>query len=108
VGEGIGRIIAEGYEDRTSPFDGYYFKILEVQGPDAPTGEMDFVINGAMIGGFALALAPAEYGMTGVKTFIVSNNGIVFQKDTGENTLDEFRAIKLYNPDPSWDPIAVE
>jgi hypothetical protein len=108
VGEGIARIIAEGYKEKTSPFHGYYFKILEGQGPDAPFGEMDFVIEGAMIGGFALAAAPAEYGMTGVKTFIVSHDGIVFQKDLGENTLDAFRAMELYNPDPSWEPVAVE
>jgi hypothetical protein len=108
VGEGIARVIAEGYTEKTSPFHGYYFKILEGQGPDAPFGEMDFVIKDAMIGGFALAAAPAEYGVTGIKSFIVSNNGIVFQKDIGENTLDEFRAMKLYNPDPSWDPVEVE
>jgi len=108
VGEAIARIIAEGYTEKTSPFHGYYFKILEGQGPDAPFGEMDFVIEGAMIGGFALAAAPAEYGMTGMKTFIVSHDGIVYQKDLGENTLDEFRAMELYNPDPSWDPVALE
>jgi hypothetical protein len=108
VGEGIARAIAEGYTEKTTPFHGYYFKILEGQGPDAPFGELDFVINGAMIGGFALAAAPAEYGSTGVETFIVSNDGIVYQKDLGENTLDEFRAMELYNPDPSWDPVEVE
>ncbi len=69
---------------------------------------MDFVINGAMIGGFALAAAPAEYGMTGVKTFIVSHNGIVFQQDLGEDTLDQYHAMKLYNPDPSWEPVAAD
>ena len=108
VGEAIARIIAEGYDEKSSPFHGYHFKILEGQGPDAPFGEMEFVISGAMIGGFALAAAPAEYGMTGVKTFIVSNNGIVFQQDLGEKTLDEFRAMELYNPDPNWDPVADE
>jgi hypothetical protein len=108
VGEAIARIIAEGYTEKTSPFHGYYFKILEGQGPDAPLGEMDFVIEGAMIGGFALAAAPAEYGMTGVKTFIVSHDGIVYEKDLGPTTLDQFRAMELYNPDPSWDPAAVE
>ncbi len=69
---------------------------------------MDFVIKDAMIGGFALAAAPAEYGLTGVKSFIVSNDGIVYQKDLGENTLDEFRAMELYNPDPSWEPVTFD
>jgi Protein of unknown function (DUF2950) len=106
VGEAIGRIIAEGYTESTSPFHGYYFKILEGQGPDAPLGEMDFVIHGAMIGGFGLVAAPAEYGMTGVKTFIVSHNGIVFEQDLGEDTLDQYRTMKVYNPEPSWEPVA--
>ncbi len=108
VGEGIAQVIAEGYEEKTSPFHGYYFKILEGQGPEAPFGEMNFVINGAMIGGFALAAAPSEYGMTGVKTFIVSHDGVVYEQDLGPTTLDDFRAMKLYNPDPSWDPVEVE
>ena len=65
------------------PFHGYYFKILKGQGPAAPLGEMDFVVKGAMIGGFALVAAPAEYRVTGVKTFIVSHDGIVYEKDLG-------------------------
>ena len=61
-----------------------------------------------MIGGFALAAAPAEYGITGVKTFIVSHNGIVYQKDLGEDTLDQFRDMERYNPDSNWEPVAAE
>jgi len=106
VGEAIARVIAEGYTERTSPFHGYYFKILEGQGPAAPIGEMNFVIKDAMIGGFGLVAAPAEYGLTGVKTFIVSHNGVVYEQDLGPTTVDQFRAMRLYNPDSSWDPVA--
>ena len=63
---------------------------------------MDFVVNGAMIGGFALAAAPAEYRVTGVKTFIVSYAGIVYEKDLGPDTLNLFRNMELYDPDKTW------
>jgi len=66
---------------------------------------MDFVVEGAMIGGFALVAAPAEYGVTGVKTFMVSNDGVVYQKDFGPRTLDEFRKMERFNPDRSWEPV---
>ncbi len=108
VGEGIARIIAEGYSERYEPFHGYYFKVLKGQGPEAPLGEMDFVVGGAMIGGFALVAAPADYEVTGVMTFIVSHEGVVYQKDLGPETLDQFRSMELYNPDSSWDPVTEE
>ena len=66
---------------------------------------MDFVVNGVMIGGFALVAAPAEYGVTGVKTFIVSHDGVVYEKDLGPKTLDEFVRMELFNPDGSWNPV---
>jgi hypothetical protein len=105
VGEDIAGYISEGYTNRYDPFHGYYFKILKRQGPAAPMGEMDFVIKGAMIGGFALVAAPANYRVTGVKTFIVSHTGIVYEKDLGASTLDQFRAMERYNPDPTWKPV---
>ena len=105
VGEGIARVIAEGYSDRYEPFHGYYFKILKGQGPAAPMGEMDFLVKDVMIGGFALVAAPAEYEVTGVMTFIVGHDGIVYQKDLGPTTVDEFRAMERYNPDPSWQEV---
>jgi hypothetical protein len=108
VGEGVARVIAEGYTDRLEPFHGYYFKILKGQGPAAPLGEMDFLVKGAMIGGFALVAAPAEYEVTGVMTFIVSHDGIVYQKDLGPQTPDEFRAMERYNPDSTWTPTEEE
>ena len=106
VGEGIARAIAEGYSDRSEPYHGYYFKVLKGQGPAAPLGQMDFVIEGVMIGGFALVAAPAEYLVTGVKTFIVSHDGIVYEQDLGPQTLERFRAMDRYNPDSSWTPVS--
>jgi len=108
VGEAIARVIAEGYTERFTPYHGYYYKVLTGQGPDAPLGEMNFVVGGVMIGGFALVAAPADYEVTGVKTFIVSHNGVVYEQDLGPTTLDHFRAMERYNPDSSWDPVAEE
>jgi Protein of unknown function (DUF2950) len=105
VGEGIARVIAEGYSDRIEPYHGYYFKILKGQGPAAPLGQLDFVVHGVMIGGFALVAAPAEYRVTGVKTFIVSHDGIVYEQDLGPQTLERFRAMDRYNPDSTWAPV---
>ncbi len=103
VGEGIAKALAQGYTDRSQPYHGYYFKILKGQGPAAPLGKIDFMVNGAMIGGFALAAAPAEYRVTGVKTFLVSYEGVVYQKDLGPDTLKIFKDMQLYNPDKTWD-----
>ena len=105
LGEEIAGVIAEGYSDRLKPYHGYYFKVLRGQGPAAPLGQMDFVVNGAMIGGFALVAAPADYRVTGVKTFIVSQAGVVYEKDLGKNTLETFRAMERFNPDKSWTPV---
>jgi DUF2950 family protein len=102
ISEQIADALEEGYTDKAKPYHGYFFKILKGQGPAAPLGEMNFVIEGAMIGGFALAAAPADYRVTGVKTFIVGYQGIVYQKDLGPDTLKIFREMELYNPDKSW------
>ena len=108
IGEAIARAIEQGYTNRAEPYHGYFFKILKGQGPAAPLGEMDYVVGGAMIGGFALAVAPAEYGVTGLKTFIVSNDGVVYEKDLGEATLDVFKKMERFNPDKSWTPVLDE
>jgi hypothetical protein len=102
VAQGIAKALEQGYTNRGQPYHGYFFKILKGQGPAAPLGQMDFVVNKAMIGGFAMAAAPAEYRVTGVKTFIVSYEGIVYQKDLGPNTLATFKDMELYNPDKTW------
>ncbi len=102
VGEGVARALEQGYSKQGQPFHGYYFKILQGQGPAAPLGQMDFVVKGAMIGGFALAAAPAQYRVTGVKTFIVGPSGVVYQKDLGPDTLKAFESLDRFNPDKTW------
>lgn len=102
IGEAVAKALAEGYSVGKPGFHGYYFKILQGQGPAAPLGRLDYVIEGIMIGGFALVAVPVQYGVTGVKTFIVNNDGIVFQKDLGPDSLDIVKDMKLYNPDRTW------
>jgi len=103
VGEEVAKALAEGYSaQRGTPYHGYYFKVLKGQGPAAPGGEMDFMVGGAMIGGFALAAAPAEYRVTGVMTFIVGPDGVVYEKDLGPDTLKTFQSMDRYNPDKTW------
>lgn len=102
VGEAVANAIEQGYSERSEPYHGYYFKILKGQGPGAPLGQLDYVIQGVMIGGFALLAAPAEYDATGIQTFIVSANGIVYQKDLGPDTLKIVKDMDRYNPDKTW------
>ncbi len=108
IGEKIARAIEQGYTNGAEPYHGYFFKILKGQGPAAPLGEMDFVVKGIMIGGFALVAAPAEYGVTGVRTYIVSHDGVVYEKDFGLKSLDQFEKMELFNPDKSWTPVPEE
>lgn len=105
VGEGIAKAIADGYTSKADPYHGYSFKVLKGQGPHAPMGEIDFVVQGVMIGGFALVAAPANYGASGIKTFIVSHSGIVYEKDLGPETQEKFRVMERYDPDPTWTPV---
>lgn len=84
------------------PFHGYYFKILTRQGKHAPGGKYNYIINGNMIGGFALVAWPAEYGNSGIMTFIVNQQGRVYQKDLGLKTGKLAAAIEKYDPDPTW------
>ena len=103
VGEGVAKALEEGYKaERGTPYHGYYFKVLKGQGPAAPGGEMDFMVGGAMIGGFALAAAPADYRVTGVMTFMVGPDGVVYEKDLGPDTLKTFQSMEKYDPDKSW------
>ena len=103
VGEEVAKALQEGYSAQGGkPYHGYYFKVLKGQGPAAPMGEMDFMVGGAMIGGFALAAAPAEYRVTGVMTFIVGPDGVVYEKDLGPDTLKTFQSMDKYNPDKTW------
>lgn len=106
VGETIAKALEQGYTQKSQPqpYHGYYFKVLKGQGPAAPMGQMDFVVNGAMIGGFALAAAPAQYRVTGVKTLMIGPNGVAYEKDLGPDTLKTFEGIDRYNPDKTWKP----
>src|SRR5215471_3465753 len=88
--------------DAGDPFMGYYYRIVTRQGENAPGGRYDYVINGNMIGGFAMVAWPADYGSTGIMTFIVNQNGRVYQKDLGEKTEVGAAAIQDYDPDSSW------
>ena len=85
-----------------SPFHGYYFKILTAQGAAAPGGARNYVVNGRMTGGFALVAWPAEYDRTGVMTFMVGQDGVVYEKDLGLETAEAARKITSFNPDGSW------
>ncbi len=105
VGENIARAIEQGYKIPPAPYHGYFFKVLKGQGPNAPLGAMDFLVKGVMIGGFALVAAPAEYGQTGLKTFIVSHTGVVYQNDFGADTAQVFQSMDRFNPDKTWTPV---
>ncbi|WP_047498151.1 DUF2950 domain-containing protein [Terriglobus sp. TAA 43] len=107
IGEKAAEAIQQGY-GRGEPYHGYFFRVLKGQGPAAPLGQLDYVIDGAMIGGFALVAAPAEYGVTGVKTFIVSNDGVVYERDFGAGTANQFAKMDRFNPDKSWTPVLNE
>ena len=104
VGEEVAKALEQGYTNsgQPQPYHGYYFKVLKGQGPAAPLGQMDFVVKDAMIGGFALAAAPAQYRVTGVETFIVSHDGVVYEKDLGPDTLKTFQSMDRFNPDKTW------
>jgi len=109
----LGPLVAQAQEEgygqkprdlnaKPNPFHGYFFKILTRQGKSAPGGKYDYVINGNMIGGFALVAWPAEYGESGIMTFIVNQQGQVYQKDLGPKTPKIAAAMKAYDPDPTW------
>ena len=109
ISEAVARAIEEGYSPaQSSGYHGYIFKVLKGQGPAARLGQLDYVINGVMIGGFALVAAPAEYRITGVKTFMVSYDGKVYEKDLGPTTREIVSAMERYNPDKTWHPLGEE
>jgi hypothetical protein len=103
VGPEVAKALQEGYSGKPeTAYHGYFFKVLKRQGPAAAMGEMDFLVGGAMIGGFALVAAPADYRVTGVKTFVVAPDGKVYEKDLGKDTLKAFQAMGRYDPDKTW------
>lgn len=98
----------EGYLEKKdadsppTPYHGYFYKILKRQGAYAPGGAYDYLVNAKMIFGFALVAYPAEYGSSGIMTFTVNQSGIVYEKDLGEDTAKQVKAMNTYDPDPTW------
>jgi hypothetical protein len=111
LGELVARARAEGYRRDESggptPLHGYIYRILTAQGPAAPGGAYDYITRNQMIGGFALVAYPAQYGVSGVMTFIVNQDGVVHQKDLGPRTRELARAMKRYDPDKTWEKAEV-
>jgi hypothetical protein len=102
IGDLVARALAEGYTNKNEPYNGYYFRTLTAQGPSARLGARNYIVNGMMIGGFAAIAWPANYGVTGVQTLVVNNDGIVYQKDLGPETAKLAPAIRRYDPDKTW------
>lgn len=100
---------AEGYKaGRTPiPYHGYYYRILTRQGPNAPGGTLSYIVKGKMIGGFALIAYPAEYGNSGVMTFLVNHSGAVYEKDFGDYTRMNVRRINRFDPDQTWRKVEI-
>jgi hypothetical protein len=107
LGELVARATAENYrvEGGRTPFHGYYFKVLTAQGPAAPGGALSYIVNGKMIGGFALVAYPAIYRNSGVMTFIVNQDGEVFQSDLGRHTAQLAERMTAFDPDSDWKKI---
>ena len=104
LGEFVAEATAQGYRvgGGRTPYHGYYYKILTQQGPAAAGGELDYVVHGKMIGGFALVAYPAEYRNSGVMTFIVNHAGVVYQKDLGPRSAELAEKMTEFNPDKTW------
>jgi len=109
LGELVAAAASQGYGVGKGPipYHGYYFRILTEQGASAPGGEVDYVVRGKMIGGFALVAYPAEYRNSGVMTFVVNHTGDVFQKDLGWNTSHIASRITEFNPDQTWRKVSL-
>jgi hypothetical protein len=93
---------------KSEPYHGYYFRVLKSQGPDATGGAFDYVVNGKMIGGFALVAWPAEYGVSGIRTLLINHEGVVYEKDLGAGTATGARQMTRFNPDKSWERVVLE
>lgn len=107
LGDLVAKARAEGYskkesKDKPVPYHGYYYHILTAQGKNAPGGAYDYVVNGHMIGGFAVVAYPATYGNSGVMTFVVSHEGVVYQRNLGKNSTSIAKGMKKFDPDKTW------
>lgn len=104
LGSLVTQAAGEGYGGRLTPYHGYYFRLLTAQGPHAKGGAMDYIVRGHMIAGFAAIAYPAQYANSGVMTFIVDHDGIVYEKDLGRDTAKLARSITRFDPGPGWSP----
>jgi len=95
----------DGQTEQLTPFHGYFFRIIKAQGPNAPGGAAEYVKNGRMKGGFAIIAYPAEYGTSGIMTFVMGPPWRVYQKDLGEHTGDLAKSLTAFDPDSSWKPV---
>jgi DUF2950 family protein len=103
LGPAVAAATAEGYGGSSpEPYHGYIYKRLQAQGPDAPGGAKNYVANGKQSGGFALIAYPAKYGSSGIMTFVVNQDGVIYQKDLGDDTETIAAGIISFNPDQSW------
>ncbi len=110
MGPLVAQAMEKGYKarkpgEKPMPYFGYYYRLLKGQGKHAPDGAYDYIVNGQMIGGFALVAYPAKYGNSGVMTFIVNQDGVVYQKDLGKDTEKAALAITKYDPDKTWEKV---
>jgi len=102
VSEEVARVLWDGKTGKPQAYNGYFFRILTAQGASAPLGARSYFVEGALVGGFGLLAWPEQYGVTGVQTFVVNQDGLVYQKDLGAQTATAAAAIKTYNPDKTW------
>lgn len=110
IGDFMARAAADGYAvgDTASapePYFGYLYRVLDRQGPAAPGGVRDYAVGGDMVAGHALVAFPAEYGTSGIMSFLVGENGVVFESDLGEDTAEAAAAIDSYDPSEGWVPV---
>ena len=116
LGPLVGAAAREGYGKKSgggksggkpAAYHGYRYRILEAQGKNAPGGAYSYLVNNKMIGGFAIVAYPAKYGVSGVMTFLVNHDGVVYQKDLGKTTEADALGMRRFNPDPGWNESAV-
>jgi hypothetical protein len=109
AGEFVAAAAAQGYRKSGSgeptPYHGYYYRMLYAQGANAPGGKKDYFVDGRLVDGYALIAWPADYGVSGVKTFLVNQEGTVYEKDLGEDTASAITMIEEFDPDSSWSPV---
>jgi hypothetical protein len=107
LGPLVAKARGEGYskQEKPAPYNGYFYRILTAQGESAHGGAYSYLVKGKMVGGFAIVAYPATYAVSGVKTFIVNHEGVVYEKDLGRNTIKLAKAMKTFNPDKTWEKV---